>query len=194
MPYIDRNGIFEARVNNIGIKEVGKAAIVVFDCEVLRQFDKGEWIDWIANGWLDYTFQTEIWVADMDGVEDTENMTRIAKAIGWNGDFTALLTGGFNGTIVQSGVKGKAGKDGKTYYRGSWIDPQGAPIGRGSAPADPSTVAAIASRFNAIAKACAAEAGIVAPAKPVTVPPPAGPTQPAEPINRTVPARDDVPF
>lgn len=188
MPYLDREGVFEARPLSVAVVKTDKGAVMVnFEFEVLRQWnpEAEEWAEYPP----DWTFQGNSCFRKTDGENMPNNIKKVADLLGWDGRFETLQGEQWSGITVQCKVKADT-YNGKTRYKADYIDPQGSPITQGLKKSDDNTIAELSAMFGGLTETYAAEVGGIKPAPaPHKIaafePPPAAETPVTE---------DDVPF
>jgi len=196
---LEQPGIYKARVTGWGLGEQSKesqSVPVVLDFAIVSRFEGGDvWDDWTQ--YEEQTITGYFYVVGRDGKVLADTVERLARALGWNGEPSALV-GPPPEVIVQITVEQET-YEGKARLKVKWINPEN--YTPGTRVQDAQGVQQFRTQFGSQMRAAAtaalkAQQSVQAPAKGVPPVRAARPPQPEPPPAVAAAADDDndLPF
>ncbi len=181
---IDREGDFQVQVLSVEVKmfDSGSVSLSVY-ARILAIWQDAEepyWEDWTQFSEMEV--YGNFFVVKKYGTLNVGEVAALVSAIGWDADFNSIPRRNVNGwPKCQMQVEKNVYK-GETSYRGAWITPFGAPVGR-SGGMDEAGLSELATRYGSSLRAIASTAQPPAqqPAQPAQ--PPAQAQQPQQPAD-----------
>jgi hypothetical protein len=163
MPPIDREGIFRAKVTDIGFrppKEGVKTRMVAMKFVATEMLVDTEWKDWSEYGAEVYG---DVCLIKKDGTIHERGVETLRDALGWDGSAASIENGTFEPWACQI-VVAYDEYDGKTRLKVQWINHFNSEGGSGMKKATPNDTKGFDAQHGAAMRAICTKATTKAPA------------------------------